>query len=333
MINLTRKLNIISARYALLIIFISISNFLCGGNNLLSTVSNGEEIFFYSDTSVSINSIDALKHLTYSHSSPEKKHPQLEYTQGDTLITLSIADYVKYTYFNGDKALGSSWLNDDFGNKKSSLDHYKIVGNYLIILSDNFNGMDLLLWKKGSQNQFHLLCVFPNTIGQCLYCYPEFLSSDSDTIIIGDERNEEGSIDGGYKHFIIRSDSLLLVKEIAIQGHGPWDGHSNPTKGAICKSVLYIYYDDVGNQKKDPIIYECYDKNLDILYGKVISDTLELYQMYWQGMGDILKTVHIKEQSIKVGEIMWMRHNSYIAIEYEYDWYWVRSNKIKINVP
>ncbi len=76
--------------------------------------------------------------------------------------------------------------------------------------------------------------------------------------------------------------------------------------------------------------YECTDKNGNPIFGKIISETIDLYQLYWNGIGNIVETKKMKNNNVIVGEIMYYQGKSYIAVELNNKWYWTLKDKIEI---
>ena len=94
---------------------------------------------------------------------------------------------------------------------------------------------------------------------------------------------------------------------------------------------MTTYFFNYGqNEKTNPIIYECADENENPIQGRIISDTIDLYQMYWGGIGEIVKTKNMKNNNVLVGEIIYSRGKSYIAVEVDNKWLWTLQEKIEI---
>jgi hypothetical protein len=284
----------------------------------------------YNDSYITINSISELKRIKLSYIIQDQK-PILEYYCSDTICEkFDLTKYVKYTYFNKKRDLGnvdskaSTYIN-------SSLKNFKIVNDYLLVLSEDVRNKDILIWKNDNADKYKLISVYPNAIGACLYCNNDFVYSNNDTIIIGGESIEEGSVGGSYNYFTLSKDTLSLFKQEIIQGYAPWDEDSNPIIGAVCKRILTTHFYNYGqNEKTNPIIYECADKNGNPIHGKIISDAIDLYQMYWGGIGEIVETKKMKNNNVMVGEIMYSRGKSFIAVEVENKWFWTLKEKIEI---
>ena len=284
----------------------------------------------YNDSCITISSINELKRLKLSYIIQDQQ-PKLEFYSSDTIYEkFDLTKYVKYTWFNKKRDLenvdsnASTYIN-------SSLNNFKIVNDYLIILSEDVRDKDILVWKKESTDNYKLISVYPNSIGVCLYCNPDFTYTNNDTIVIGGERIEEGSINGDYNYFTLTKDTLSLFKLESIQGHAPWDEDSNPIKGAICKRILITHFYNYGQNKKgNPVIYECTDKNGNPIYGKIISETFDLYQLYWNGIGNIVETKKMKNNNVMVGETMYYHGKSFIAVELNNKWFWTLKDKIEI---
>lgn len=285
----------------------------------------------YKDSCITISSINELKRLKLSYIIQDQQ-PKLEYYYSDSICEkFDLTKYVKYTWFNNKRDLenvdskASIYIN-------SSLNNFKIVNDYLIILTEDIRNKDILVWKQESTGNYKLISVYPNSIGVCLYCNPNFTFSNNDTIVIGGERIEEGSINGDYNYFTLTKDTLSLFKQEIIQGHTPWDEDSNPIKGAICKRILTTHFYNYGqNKKANPVIYECTDKNGNPIYGKIISETIDLYQLYWNGIGNIVETKKIINNNVMVGETMYFHGKSYIAVELNNKWFWTLKDKIEIH--
>lgn len=284
----------------------------------------------YNDSYITINSITELQRIKLSYIVQDQQ-PILEYYCSDTICEkFDLTKYVKYTYFNRKRDLenvdskASTYIN-------SSLNNFKIVNDYLIVLSEDVRNKDILIWKKDNADKYKLISVYPNTIGVCLYCNPNFTYSNNDTIVIGGERIEEGSINGDYNYFTLTKDTLSLFRQEIVHGHAPWDEDSNPIKGAVCKRILTTHFYNYGqNEKANPIIYECADKNGNPIHGKITSETIDLYQMYWAGIGEIVETKKMKNNNVMVGEVIYYHGKSYIAVEVDNKWFWTLQEKIEI---
>jgi hypothetical protein len=62
-----------------------------------------------------------------------------------------------------------------------------------------------------------------------------------------------------------------------------------------------------------------------------LSETIDLYQILeWDWIGHIAETKKMKNDKVKVVEIIYYLGNSYVAVELNHQWFWTYKNKIAI---
>jgi hypothetical protein len=278
---------------------------------------------------VHVTSFDNLLGTKILYDFPDLMHPKICLMSGDTI---DISDYVAISARNKIVLDDIQKFSDQYGHFRKSvgIQSHLQLGDYIVCLSEEVRGKDLLLWKK-KDTQYSLLAIYPNEVGVCLYCNPDFYTVNSDTFSIGTVQQEEGSVYGNYDYYVIVHDTLRLVKSMVGNGSCPFtEDESNPTKGATCIGYLNILYDANGKEIHLPIFYECRDKNGNEIYAHAVGDSLSLFKMYWQGIGPLINHVKTGDQKLKVGTSVFHEGWSYIAIEHDGNWFWTLWKEIEI---
>ena len=277
---------------------------------------------------VKVTSLFELLGTRIHYNFPDILHPKLTLNSPDTV---DISSLVKISLSNSYfiKEIQSEPARFERSRKSVRIQDYIQLKDYVICLTQEVRGKDLLIWKKMNKI-YRLLAIYPSEIGGCLYCSPDFHSVECDTFSIGTINHEEGGVYGGYHYYVIEADTLRLVKELVANGSCPFGDDGNPKSGATCVSYLNILYDAKGKTTELPIYYECLDKYGNDIYARAVNDSIPLFKMYWQGHGPLLRYVKTNRKKFKVGTSSYVEGKSYIAIEQDGIWYWTLRDEIEI---
>ena len=284
----------------------------------------------YSST-VQVKNIDKLLKSKTLYNFPDIINPRIIMETGDTI---DISDLVIISNRNKELIYESINHPDRFKHfvEVIGIQNYIVINDYVVCLSEQIVGKDILLWKK-QESKYHLIAIYPSEIGVCLYCDPDFQTIQADTFSIGTIQKETGNVYGGYGYYIIEEDTLRLVRRVVASGRSSFieaGRPGNPINGATCVGYLNIVYSENGEETHLPIYYECYDENGNEIYARAVDDYISLFKMHWKGVGRFLKKVKSENYEYKVGLRVLSRGQPYIAIEHRGDWYWTLYEEIEI---
>ena len=188
---------------------------------------------------------------------------------------------------------------------------------------------DLLLWQKTSDG-LCLAAVYPSVVGIPLYGYPDFLEQSGDTLVVGYEREEEGSINGAYYHLLVRDDAITGLKLTSVKGHAPWVG--NPISGVTCRRVTVLLPGPEGLNQIESVHYTTTDENGKPVFCSAKGDSLRLYELTSVYKKPKFKGNFPAKQHMPVGERtrFHLPPNVFLAVEYDGEWCWVPEEDIDI---
>jgi hypothetical protein len=310
----------------IILLFPFILCFHCEKDN--SPISENTYGVILNDSIIQISSLNYLESIDLHYNFPDLLNPYFVLNKNDTI---NVSHFLKISSLNRNRIKQFTSNPEDYDHLQltSKLNHYIQVKNYIVCLVDFIYGQDIIIWQK-EREYYKMIYIYPAQIGKCLYCIPDFEEIESDSFSIGIIAEDEGSLYGGYSYFIIHSDTLFRYKELVVRGHTPWMGGGNPVKGATCTGYFTINFDLNGNVLYDPIFYTCYDENGKTIVKNAASDSLSLYKLYWHGVGDLMFRVPAENQLFKIGEIIFHHGSSYIAIEFDDEWYWTLKDEINL---
>lgn len=298
---------------------------------------------FFSQEELYVDEIDHLQRLSVIYLEPDLRNPMIVFpenaTSGSVAKRISISDRVHISQLNENgirstekyySDMPPSLLGDIFP-RNCRIEQTIQVDSFLVSLAQGVRiYKDLLLWKR-KDDKFYLTAIYPSSIGVCLYCKPKFVYQNKDTVIIGQERDEEGSINGSYHHIIVRNDSLFLYWKEIINGHSPYIG--NPISGATTKRIANIYYDRKGNVSDIAVQYISIDKNGNPILFQTAKDSIHLYELTTvYETPKFIRTVKASQKYIQVGErtTFHLPPKWFISALYNGDWYWIPEEDIKL---
>lgn len=224
----------------------------------------------------------------------------------------------------------SSKLNAEVFPRRIPIGKMVAHREYLISLTIGIRThSDLLLWR-GRNDGLCLVAVYPSVIGRALYGYPDFLSQSGDTLVVGYEREEEGSINGEYYQLLIRDDAITGLKRTIVKGHGPFVG--NPLPGATCRKVTILEPEAEGFDQIQSIHYVARDENGEPILCSAKGDSLRLYHLTSVYEKPGFKGKVPARQHMPVGErtLFHLPPRVFLAVEYAGEWYWIPEEDVYI---
>jgi hypothetical protein len=274
---------------------------------------------------IDISSTKELNDIKVLYDFPNLLYPNIYYRND----TLDISQYVKITPRNR-YILGKTENHPEnyiHSKKVVNINNHISFNGYIICLSDEVYGKDVLIWKKKDQG-YSLIAIYPSEVGICLYCNPDFYTSNVDTFSIGSINHEEGDVYGGYNYYTIENDTLHLAKEVVAHGTCPFQEGGNPVDSATCISYITVTYDNNGIETSSIKSYKCQDGKGEDIYAHAAGDSISLYKDgYW---GREYINVRPDSTRFRIGLSVFLGGVSYIDVEYRGRWYLTPRSQIVI---
>lgn len=222
-------------------------------------------------------------------------------------------------------------LIDEIFPRKVRIGKTTALNQYLISLTDGIRIFsDLLLWRM-EDKELCLVALYPSVIGRALYAHPEFLSQSGDTLVVGYERTEEGSINGEYHQLLVQGGSITRLQLTIVNGHGP--SVKNPIPGATTRRVSTFLPGKGGSDQRWHVYYTATDENGKPIFCSARRDSLRLYQLTTVYRTPDLIGMVPAMPHLPVGErtLFHLPPKVFIAVEYAGTWYWVPEEDISID--
>ena len=265
-----------------------------------------------------LHGVDQVMRTRVLYENSDLSRPLLILPSGDSV---DASPYVRTDDINGQFIAEHHKSQEPFGGNTTvtanrsrlvSQESYRLYKDYLICLTADDVQRDLLVWKQ-IDSTFVLVSISPFEV------FGDFQGSKLDTFAIGRLREDEGSVNGGYRYFTMREDTLLLVKEEVIQGNVPFDGSSNPVHGATTMHFYVRFFNSLGRATRDTLWYDCRNPQGDIIYAHAAGNTIDLYKDgYW---GREYTRVEPDRARFRIGLSAFLGGVSYVYVEYYGRWY------------
>lgn len=296
----------------------------------------------YADDPICVEDPSVLKNVHIAYFAPDLTGSQIEIVHrgGNEVDTVrfTLDNQIRLTNLNNQGMQSirqyygemSSKLIAEVFPRKIPIDKTVAQKEYYISLTMGIRThSDLLLWRE-TNDGICLVAVYPSVVGRALYGYPDFLSQSGDTLVVGYEREEEGSINGEYYQLLVWNDAITGLKRTIVKGHGPFVG--NPLPGATCRRMTVLEPTAEGFDQIQSIHYVARDENGEPILCSAKGDSLRLYNLTSVYKKPGFKGKVPARQHMPVGERTryHLPPTVFLAVEYAGEWYWIPEEDVYI---